>query len=79
LGRIAGVLEAGENAMPDRAAVCRVALPMGIGSVLGAIVGGLLLGLVAVGALKVTLGLILIAAASKPLWPRRWANPKRAD
>lgn len=67
------------NALPDRAGVRRVALPMGIGSVIGALAGGLLLGLIAVGALKVTLGLILIAAASKPLWPKRWSRLERAD
>ena len=40
-------------------------VPMGLGSVLGAIVGGLLVGLVSAPTLKVVLGIILIVSASR--------------
>lgn len=54
--------------MPDSRSMQMVALPMGLGSV-GAILGGLAVGLLPVAGLKVVLGSVLIAAASKPLWP----------
>jgi uncharacterized membrane protein YfcA len=60
------------EALPDRVALHGTAIPMSIGSIVGAVAGGLLLGIVSVVALKVVLGLVLIAAASKPVWP--WAH-----
>ena len=38
-------------------------LPMGVGSVVGAIIGGLLVGIVAPGVLKILLGLVLLGSA----------------
>lgn len=51
--------------LPARPEMSRIALPMGAGSVLGAVVGGFLVGIAPAAALKVILGLILIAAAVK--------------
>jgi uncharacterized membrane protein YfcA len=51
--------------LPARAELLRTALSMGAGSVLGAVVGGLLVGIAPAAVLKVVLGLILIAAAVK--------------
>ncbi len=51
------------NALPGRAALRAVALPMGLGSILGAAFGGVLVGLLPAAALKIFLGIVLIAAA----------------
>lgn len=59
----------GLAALPDIGSLRTVAVPMGLGSIVGAIIGGLLVGLLPVAGLKVLLGAVLIAAASKPLWP----------
>jgi uncharacterized membrane protein YfcA len=59
------------GALPERDAIRTVAVPMGFGSIIGAVTGGLLVGLLPVPFLKVFLGLILIAAASKGFWDRR--------
>ena len=50
---------------PSRGQMTKTALPMGAGSVLGAVIGGLLVGIAPAAALKVVLGLILIAVAVK--------------
>jgi uncharacterized membrane protein YfcA len=50
---------------PSRREMTKTALPMGAGSVVGAVIGGLLVGIAPAAALKVVLGLILIAAAVK--------------
>jgi uncharacterized membrane protein YfcA len=47
----------------DRADLTRTVAPMGAGSVVGAVVGGLLVGLVPAAALKFVLGVILIVSA----------------
>jgi uncharacterized protein len=47
----------------DRADLTRMVAPMGIGSVIGAVVGGFLVGVVPAAALKLVLGVILIISA----------------
>lgn len=51
------------GAYADRAALRDTVLPMGAGSVIGAVLGGLLLGAVPASVLKVGLGIILIVSA----------------
>jgi hypothetical protein len=53
------------GAFPDRQAMQETVIPMGVGSVLGAIVGGLLVGLVPAWLLKIVLGIILNISAIK--------------
>jgi uncharacterized membrane protein YfcA len=57
------------GALPSRDAVRRVAGPMGLGSIGGAVVGGLIVGWISASVLKVVLGIVLIAAATKDRWP----------
>lgn len=52
-----------QGAFADRGALRETVLPMAAGSVIGAIIGGLLLGVIPATALKVGLGIILIASA----------------
>lgn len=52
-----------QGAYADRAALRETVIPMGAGSVIGAILGGLLLGIVPAAILKVALGTILIVSA----------------
>jgi uncharacterized membrane protein YfcA len=47
----------------DRADLAQTVAPMGVGSVLGAVVGGFLVGIVPATALKLVLGVILIVSA----------------
>jgi uncharacterized protein len=47
----------------DRADLTRTVAPMGAGSVVGAVVGGLFVGLVSAALLKLVLGVILIVSA----------------
>jgi uncharacterized protein len=47
----------------DRADLTRTVAPMGVGSVVGAVVGGFLVGVVQAAALKLVLGIILIVSA----------------
>jgi uncharacterized membrane protein YfcA len=54
---------AGRGAYAERRDMVETVVPMGIGSVLGAAVGGMLVGLVPAAALKVTLGMILVLSA----------------
>ena len=51
------------GAYADRSALRDTVLPMGVGSVIGAVLGGLLLGIVPASFLKVGLGVILIISA----------------
>ena len=51
------------GAYADRSALRETVIPMGAGSVIGAILGGLLLGIVPAAILKVALGIILIVSA----------------
>lgn len=51
------------GAFADRAPLARTVAPMGIGSVIGALIGGLLVGIAPAAVLKVGLGVILIASA----------------
>lgn len=53
----------GLGAFGDRADLTRTVAPMGAGSVIGAVVGGLLVGIVPAAALKLILGVILIVSA----------------
>lgn len=54
-----------QGAFPDRQALQETVVPMGVGSVIGAIVGGLLVGLVPAWLLKIVLGAILNISAIK--------------
>lgn len=56
------------DALPDRQAMRLVAAPMGFGSIVGAIVGGMLAGILPTPAVKVFLGIVLIAASTKNMW-----------
>lgn len=60
----------GLSSLPDKQSLQTVAVPMGVGSIAGAVGGGLMVGSLPVAGLKILLGLVLIAAASKPLWKR---------
>lgn len=61
---LAGILRyARRGAYRDRAALTGTVAPMAAGSVLGAIVGGLLVGTVSSAALKIGLGIILVVSA----------------
>ena len=53
----------GLGSYAERADLTKTVAPMGAGSVVGAVVGGLLVGLVPAAALKLVLGVILIASA----------------
>jgi uncharacterized membrane protein YfcA len=53
----------GLGSFRDRADLTQTVAPMGAGSVVGAVVGGLLVGLVPAAALKLVLGIILIVSA----------------
>jgi uncharacterized protein len=59
-----GVLRHGRlGSFAERADLAQTVAPMGLGSVVGAVVGGLLVGLVPAAALKFVLGVILIVSA----------------
>lgn len=55
----------GRGAYRDADALRRTVLPMSLGSVLGAIAGGLALGIVPAGVLKLSLGVILVWSAQR--------------
>ena len=66
---LSGLIRYGRlGALPEMRSLQTVALPMGLGSIVGALLGGLLVGLLPIAGLKILLGSVLIAAASKPLW-----------
>jgi uncharacterized protein len=49
----------------DRSAFLEIVTPMGIGSIIGSIAGGLMLGLISPNLLKIILGVVLIASAAR--------------
>src|SRR5215207_7359678 len=53
----------GLGSFAERADLTRTVAPMGIGSVIGVVVGGFLVGLVPAAALKLVLGVILVVSA----------------
>jgi uncharacterized protein len=53
----------GLGSYAERADLTRIVAPMGVGSVIGAVAGGFLVGVVPAAALKLVLGVILIASA----------------
>lgn len=61
--------------MPGRSILLRVGLPMGIESFVGAAAGGAFAGSASAEVLKLLLGVILIAAASKAFLPTRSSKP----
>jgi uncharacterized protein len=61
---LVGVVKyASRGAFTDRTALSNTVAPMGVGSVLGAVVGGMLVGVVPASVLKVSLGIILNVSA----------------
>jgi uncharacterized membrane protein YfcA len=58
-----GIVRYARRGMYTRAAITETVAPMGLGSVLGAVVGGLLVGIMPSAVLKLGLGLILIVSA----------------
>jgi uncharacterized membrane protein YfcA len=58
-----GIIRYARKAAYDRPALWSTVLPMGIGSVIGALIGGALVGIVAAEILKLGLGIILIVSA----------------
>jgi uncharacterized protein len=59
------VRHANAGAFRDRALITELILPMGLGSVAGAVLGGLLIGLAPAAAIKIALGALLIWSAWK--------------
>lgn len=53
----------GLGAFEERQDLTRTVAPMGVGSVVGAVAGGFLVGIVPAAALKLLLGIILIVSA----------------
>lgn len=56
---------ASRGAYVDRSDLAKTVAPMGVGSIIGAIIGGLLVGVTPVRVLKVGLGVILIVSAAR--------------
>jgi uncharacterized membrane protein YfcA len=54
---------ASQGAYAERRSLTQTVAPMGIGSVIGALIGGLLVGTIPASLLKLTLGIILIISA----------------
>jgi uncharacterized membrane protein YfcA len=54
--------------LPSRSTLLRIGAPMGIESLVGAAVGGAFAGSASAEALKLLLGLVLVAAAFKAFW-----------
>lgn len=74
-----GVLRyAGQGAYRERRDLRDTIVPMGVGSVIGAIIGGLLVGIVPSAILKVGLGIILIWSASRIFRHARHRQPTSA-
>ena len=65
------------GAFRGRRPLCETVAPMGVGSVIGAVIGGVLVGLIPVGVLKISLGLILISSAARTF--RRHRKPHVAQ
>lgn len=60
---VAVVRYAGRSAFTDRGALLKTVLPMSLGSLIGVVVGGMLVGIISPGVLKVALGVILNVSA----------------
>ncbi|MBF2025579.1 MAG: sulfite exporter TauE/SafE family protein [Oscillatoriales cyanobacterium C42_A2020_001] len=56
---------AAQGAFQDRRPLVETVMPMGIGSMMGALIGGLLVGIVSTSLLKLMLGIILVGSALK--------------
>lgn len=67
-----------QGALSDRQALKETVAPMGVGSVIGAIVGGLLVGIVPASWLKVGLGIILIISAYRTFGHTKHKNETRS-
>ncbi|GIK56987.1 MAG: sulfite exporter TauE/SafE family protein [Chloroflexi bacterium] len=67
-----------QGALSDRQALKETVAPMGVGSVIGAIVGGLLVGIVPASWLKVGLGVILIISAYRTFGHTKHKNETRS-
>lgn len=57
--------------LPDRPSMRGIGWPMGLGSILGAVLGGMLVPYTSEPVLKLILGLVLVAAAIKTLYDHR--------
>ncbi len=72
-----GIVRFARKRSYDQQALRQTVLPMGIGSIIGALIGGALVGIVAASVLKLGLGIILIASAIRVvLHDRRTVNGK---
>jgi uncharacterized protein len=74
---LVGVIKyASRGAFADRTLLGNTITPMGVGSVIGAIIGGMLLGIVPPRILKVTLGIILNISAFRVFHKVKFSNGK---
>jgi uncharacterized membrane protein YfcA len=69
---LVGVIRyARQGAFAERRTLSETVAPMGLGSVIGAVAGGLLVGLIPAGLLKVVLGVILNISAFRIFYKTR--------
>lgn len=71
-----------QGAFEDRQALTNTVAPMGLGSIIGAVIGGLLVGIVPTSLLKIMLGVILIVSAYRIFGHSRKhqaQSPERAE
>ncbi|MBD2560892.1 MULTISPECIES: sulfite exporter TauE/SafE family protein [Nostoc] len=74
---LVGVIKyANRGAFVDRTALSNTIAPMGVGSVIGAIIGGMLVGIFPASALKITLGVILNISAFRVFHKAKSSNEK---
>lgn len=75
---LVGVIKyASRGAFVDRTALSNIIAPMGVGSVIGAIIGGMLVGLFPASLLKITLGVILNISAFRVFHKARHSRIER--
>jgi uncharacterized membrane protein YfcA len=74
---IVGVLRyASQGAFTDRQALTETVVPMGVGSLIGAVAGGMLVGVMPASLLKIGLGIILNVSAVR-IFYRKHTSPGR--
>jgi uncharacterized membrane protein YfcA len=62
---VIGIIRYARRDAYERTALSRIVAPMAVGSIIGATIGGLLVGLVSASLLKLLLGVVLIASAAR--------------